>query len=97
MILEFVEELIWWRGPAPFVFAPVPQALSDEIRSISKQVTYGWGVIPVKVLIGDTEFTTALFPKNGIYLVPVKSAVQKAEKIKVGDAINVRIEIVGNG
>jgi hypothetical protein len=37
--------------------------------------------VPVHVTIGDTEFTTALFPKDGRYLVPVKVAVQRAEAI----------------
>jgi hypothetical protein len=93
VILEFVGEAIGWRGPAPFVFVPVPAALSDEIKAISRRVTYGWGVIPVKVGIGETEFTTSLFPKNGVYLTPIKTAVQKAEKVKVGDFVHVRLQI----
>ena len=94
MVLEFVEEAIWWRGPAPWVFVPVPPDLSAEIKAISARVTYGWGVIPVKVRVGDTEYSTSLFPKDGVYLVPVKTVVQKAENVKVGDAVTVRVEIV---
>ncbi len=37
----------------------------------------------VHVTIGDTEFTTALLPTDGSYLVPVKVAVQRAEAIAV--------------
>ncbi len=94
MVLEFTEEAIGWHGPAPFVFVPVPVDLSAEIKAISAYVTYGWGVIPVKVQIGDTEFSTSLFPRNGIYLVPVKAKVQQAENVNVGDVVNVRLEIV---
>ncbi len=43
--------------------------------------------------IGATEYTTSLFPKNGGYLVPVKVVVQKAEGVKVGDVVNVRLEL----
>ena len=28
-------------------------------------MTYGWGMIPVSVRIGDTEWTTSLWPKDG--------------------------------
>lgn len=93
MILEFTEVAIWWRGPAPFVFVPVPPDLSAEIKAISALVTYGWGCIPVTVTIGATEYTTSLFPRDGVYLVPVKVAVQKAEDVKVGAATAVRVEI----
>jgi len=93
MVLEFVEEAIWWRGPAPFVFVPVPPDLSAEIKAISSRVTYGWGVIPTQVQIGNTEYSTSLFPKNGGYLVPVKVKVQKAEGVNVGDMVHVRLEI----
>jgi Domain of unknown function (DUF1905) len=43
-----------------------------------------WGQVPVHVTIGDTEFTTAVFPKGGRYLVLVKAAVQRAEAIEEG-------------
>jgi len=94
LVLTFDGEAIWWRGPAPFVFVPVPPDLSAEIKAISANVTYGWGCIPVVAQIGGTEYTTSLFPKDGIYLVPVKSLVQKAENVSVGDKVNVRLEVV---
>ncbi len=94
MILEFGGEAVEWRGPAPFVFIPVPPDLSAEIKAISNLVTYGWGCIPVLAKIGETEYKTSLFPKNGIYLVPVKVMVQKAENVKVGDLVGIQIEIV---
>ena len=94
MILVFDGEAIEWRGPAPFVFVPVPPDLSADIRAISANVTYGWGCIPVVAQIGDTEYSTSLFPKNGVYLVPVKVMVQQAENVQVGDRVKVRLEIV---
>jgi hypothetical protein len=93
MILEFTCTLIEWRGPAPFVFAPVPQDESEMIEEVSSLVTYGWGAIPANIRIGGSDFETALFPKDGLYLVPVKTAVQKAEELKVGDKVTVRLEI----
>lgn len=94
MVWEFAGEAIEWRGPAPFVFVPVPPDLSAEIKAISNRVTYGWGVIPATVRIGKTEYSTSLFPKDGVYLVPVKVLVQRAEGVKVGDVAHVRLELV---
>ena len=94
MNLEFSAIAIEWRGPAPFVFVPVPKHLSAEIKAISNLVTYGWGCIPVVAQIGKTEYKTSLFPKDGIYLVPIKVVVQKAESVSVGDTISIRMEIV---
>jgi hypothetical protein len=96
MILEFSGVAIEWRGPAPFVFVPVPPDLSAEIKSIANRATYGWGVIPVVARIGGTDYKTSLFPKDGLYLVPVKVLVQRAEGVKVGDAVNVHLEVVLN-
>jgi hypothetical protein len=93
MILEFVGEVIHWRGPAPFLFVPVPPGMSAEIKAVSSYVTYGWGVIPATVVIGDTQFTTSLFPKGQLYLVPVKAVVQKAEGVVEGDSVAIRLEI----
>ncbi len=94
MVLEFSGEAIYWRGPSPFVFVAVPPDLSAEIKSISATITYGWGCIPVSVMIGKTQFTTSLLPKDGVYLVPVKVAVQKAENVNVGDIVTIRLELV---
>ena len=93
MIIEFDNEIFVWRGPAPFFFVAVPDEQSREIKDISDLVTYGWGVIPVNVRIGETEWKTSLFPKESRYLVPLKDAVRKAEQIDEGDRVSVRLEI----
>ncbi|RYG66528.1 DUF1905 domain-containing protein [bacterium] len=93
MVLEFSGEAISWRGPAPYVFVPVPLDLSEEIKAVASLATYGWGAIPVTVWIGETESTTSLFPKDGRYLVPVKKAVQERERLSVGDRTAVRLEL----
>jgi len=93
MTLEFSGEIIYWRGPAPFLFVRVPPEQSAEIRDVAKQVTYGWGCIPVEARIGETKFTTSLFPKDGGYLLPVKVAVQKAEQVGEGDTVSARIDL----
>lgn len=93
MELAFTAVAIEWRGPAPFVFLPVPPDESDLIHDSARELTYGWGVIPVEATIGGTTFTTSLFPRDGGYLLPLKAAVQRAEGIGVGDAADVRMRV----
>ncbi len=93
MQIEFEGEIIYWRGPAPFFFVAVPEQQSRDIKAISTLVTYGWGVIPVTVRIGKTEFKTSLFPKDGLYLVPIKVAVRKAEQLEQGDTVTVQLDV----
>jgi hypothetical protein len=93
MDLEFSGEIIHWRGPAPFHFVTVPDEQSAEIEAVSSMVTYGWGAIPVKARIGRTDFTTSLFPKGELYLVPIKDAVRRAEGLVLGDEVIVQLRL----
>lgn len=94
MLIEFEGDIFEWRGPAPFLFVAVPDEPSQDIKEIAHLVTYGWGVIPVTVRIGRTEWKTSLFPKDGRYLVPIKASVQRSENLKIGDYIAIRLELV---
>lgn len=94
MDVEFTGEIISWRGPPPYHFVPVPEEQSAAIEHVAPMITYGWGVIPATVRIGQTEFTTALFPNgSGGYLVPVKAAVRRAEDLELGDVVAVRLHL----
>lgn len=92
MELRFEAEVIAWRGPAPFVFAVMPNDEADAIADIAHEASYGWGCIPVSVRLGEVEFTTALIPKDGTYRVPLKKAIQKAAGVGVG--MTVRLEML---
>jgi hypothetical protein len=93
MNIEFSGRILFWRGPAPWFFVAVPEAQSRDLKTISNLVTYGWGVIPVQVRIGKTRFRTSLFPKDGLYLVPLKTSVRKAENLAEGDTVAVHLEV----
>ena len=93
MILTFSADVFYWRGPSPFHFVAVPPDECVELHAISSLVTYGWGMIPVNVTVGETEFYTALFPKDGGYFVPLKAAIRKAEQIDVGDIVTLTLEV----
>ncbi len=93
MHLEFSGEVWFWRGPAPFHFVSVPEDESAELQATSALVTYGWGMIPVEARIGSTRWTTALWPKDGGYVVPLKAVVRRAERIEVDDTVTVHLVV----
>jgi hypothetical protein len=93
MELEFTGQIFHWRGPAPFHFVAVPDDPSAAIEAVASMVTYGWGVIPVEVRIGRTDFRTSLFPKDDGYLVPIKQAVRAAEQLSLGDDVAIRLRL----
>ena len=91
--IAFGGAIFEWRGPAPFLFVAVPDEHIGAIRYAGLSQSYGWGVVPVVARIGDTRFTTSLFPRDGGYLLPVKVAVQKAEHVGCGDRIEVVLKV----
>ena len=93
MKFEFTGEVWHWRGPAPFYFVSVPEVQSAEISDLAAELTYGWGMIPVDATIGRTTWYTAMFAKDGGYVLPLKAAIRKAESIELGDEVVARIEL----
>lgn len=82
MDFEFTGEVVEWRGPAPFWFLRVPAEDSEDIKLAAKGLEY-WGQVPVTVRINGAVFTTALFPQDGRYLVPLKVAARRLAGIDV--------------
>lgn len=90
---QFEGCVIEWRGPAPFLFIPVPDALVDDLRQAARLASYGWGVVPVTAMVDGIAYTTSLFPRSKGYVLPVKQAVQKAANVGLGSAVSVRITV----
>jgi predicted nucleic acid-binding protein len=90
---EFEAEVFQWRGPAPYFFVTAPADVDDYLHANLTELTYGWGGIPAQVRIGDTEVTTSLMPKDGVYLVPLKVALRRSEGIDDGDYVRVRLQV----
>jgi hypothetical protein len=93
MNMEFVGEVWYWRGPAPYHFITVPEEACVGLRAVSAVVSYGWGMIPVRVRIGGSVWETSLFPKDGRYAVPIKDVVRNAEGLADGDTVVVQLAI----
>ena len=93
MDFTFSAEMIEWRGTAPFYYLPIPKDICEEVKAAAKLLSYGWGVIPVTATLGKTTFTTSLFPKDGIYLLPIKNAVRLPENLELGMKARVKLSL----
>jgi hypothetical protein len=93
MNIKFSGKIWFWRGPSPYYFVTVPAKPCRDLKVVSELVTYGWGMIPVTALIGETRWKTSLFPKDGRYIVPLKDSVRKAEGLGEGDKVTVHLEV----
>jgi hypothetical protein len=90
---SFEARVIDWRGPSPFFFAPIPSPHAEDLRRVSKAVTYGWGMVPVAAQIGDVVFRTSLYPKDDGYLLPLKDVVRRKTGVTAGDVITIVLTV----
>ena len=84
--------VVEWRGPAPWYFVRIPEEESDDLKAAARGIEY-WGQVPVVARIHDHEFVTALFPKDGVYLLPLKVAVRKATRVELDDVVTVALAV----
>ncbi|PIT86748.1 MAG: DUF1905 domain-containing protein [Candidatus Magasanikbacteria bacterium CG10_big_fil_rev_8_21_14_0_10_43_6] len=81
-----------WRYQAEnaaWFFLTIDPKESEKIKASNTKKKQGGGQIKVKVTIGKTTWHTSLFPgKGGVYLLPVKVAVRRAENIQEGDVVS---------
>ena len=91
--LEFEGTVFEWRGPSPFYFVATPPEVSEEVEMVKRELSYGWGVVPVKITVGRTQTTTALIPKDGGFSVPIKDLIRKANGLKSGDTVKVLLSL----
>jgi hypothetical protein len=90
---EFAATVWEWRGPSPYHFVTVPGECADLVRDVVSVVTYGWGMVPVEVRIGQSRWRTSLFPKDGGYVLPLRDSVRKKEQIALDDVVHVHLVV----
>ncbi len=82
-----------WPGPGEvaakgaWYFLVVGGDTAQAIRANAANPA-AWGSVPVEATIGATTWRTSLFPSkaHGGWLLPLKAAVRKAEKLAEGTA-----------
>lgn len=97
MDLEFTfSGKIWmYQGKSAWFFVTLPKDESEQIKFFNNHKRRGWGSVRVKATIGETSWSTSIFPdsKAGAYLLPVKSDIRKKEKIAAGDSFSVKVRV----
>ena len=54
----------------------------------------GFGSLKVTAQIGDSSFSTSVFPsKDTGWMLPVKAAIRKSEGLAEGDSVTVTLEV----
>lgn len=96
-----------WRwtgqsGTGTWHFLTIDGAAGEELSATAlmrrlEGVKRGWGSLKVAVTLGDSRWTTSVFPQNDSdgrrWLLPVKLAVRKAEDVVEGDEVSVELEL----
>jgi hypothetical protein len=91
---EFEAELWRWQARTDsWVFVALPEDVSDEIADLPLPPA-GFGSVKVEVTLGASRWSTSVFPdaSRKTYVLPVKAAVRRAEKVDVGDVVRVGVE-----
>jgi hypothetical protein len=94
----FDAELWIWdaRRDDSWTFVSLPEEVSEEVRELAAGPRRGFGSVPVRVSIGTTTWKTSVFPDGarGVYVLPVKRAVRRAEGLDAGDVARVTVEVI---
>jgi len=89
-------EKVWaWQGKGGWHFVTIQKEDAAEIKKDFIWPRKGFGSIPVKSKIGNTEFKTSIFPdKKGTYVLPLKKEIRDKENIKEGDKVKIFLEVI---
>ena len=86
---------LWkWSGGNWF-FLTLPADTAADIRAFAADNVSALGTVRVVARVGETEWQTSLFPSNehDSFLLPVKAAVRRAEKLEAGAEVAVALEV----
>lgn len=91
--IGFEAELWEHHGQGAWCFVTVPEGPSEDLR-LSGAMPAGFGSYRVEATVGTTIWRTSVFPASECFVLPVKKAVRKAERIEVGDVVAVSLDVL---
>jgi hypothetical protein len=91
--LKVTGEVTEWRGPSPFYFLPTPPDVTSEIEVLKRELSYGWGVIPARITLGEITVNTSIIPRDERFYIPLKDAIRKPNGVNPGQLIEVILEL----
>ena len=82
-----------YNGQSGWTFISLPENMAKEIRDNLKNEEEGWGRLKATAKIGKTEWETAIWfdTKMNTYLLTLKAAIRKKEKIEIDKILAVTI------
>lgn len=92
----FTESVWLYPGStAAWHFISLPKKLSADLKRRYGARARGWGSLPVAATIGRTVWKTSIFPdkRSETYLLPLKALVRRAEDLRAGDRVRVRLAV----
>ncbi len=92
-----IRSKVWLHpGAAGWHFVTLPKETSEEIAILATPLKSAWGSIRVAATIGETSWQTSIFPDNKrrAYVLPVKAAIRKKQKIETGKTVTVTLELL---
>jgi hypothetical protein len=101
--VSFTAPLLAWRtsthGDACYMMitGPAAEAISahELVRRLENGRRRGFGSVKVNVAIGDSRWSTSVFPPGGGgWFLPVRKAICRAEHLEVGAAVTARLELL---
>lgn len=95
-VIEISGPMIRWNGEkASWHFIVLTGDVVGEIHYAALGRTGGFGSVKVHATIGCTTWETSLFPDKarGGFVLPVKAAVRKAERLGEGDEVSLVLRI----
>jgi SOS-response transcriptional repressor LexA len=94
MAWTFSAPLWRWKGDSPWHFITLPFDVADDLDEVSP-IKAGFGSVPVTATIGQTTWTTSVFPSKEAksFMLPVKKDVRSREGLNDGDVVSVRLSV----
>lgn len=91
----FSSKVTVYPGMSAWRFLGLPTNEAKEIKEKYGKLAKGWGSLPISATIGETTWESSIFPdkKSGSYLLPLKSAIRKAEGIADTDTVTCTIRL----
>ncbi len=94
MTYQFAAELYLWSARTePWVFVNLPEEVADEIEDAAPEPRRGFGAVRVEVTVGASTWRTSIFPSKeaATFVLPIKKAILKAERLTVGETVDISL------
>lgn len=88
-------ELRRTADPAAWHFVTLPADVADEIHARAAGAHAPFGRLAVRATLGATTWETSIFrdTRRDSYVLPVKAAIRRRERVGDGDRVRVTLEV----